>query len=844
MSKTSDIQKMLGELLSQKRLAFLVGAGVSIPAPSNMMSGNSFTSGVIARIASNKKIGRQLRELCESERQDRRNDGDFIRFEGLMQTLQENCDPNLDILSCFSDCIVPNRNHHVLASLIHKGHFVFTTNFDNLIELAFHNPWDCCALINEKEFYDYFKDRKALSSSRGNKRKLKNPLFKLHGSLKRYDGNGWVDSRESIKATLRAVGKSGDQLLYEPAKRQALSSVVQKYDLVVLGYSGYDDFDIGSLLRSIPSERKVIWINHCAQERMHTYVDFVNGQRDKNGNFLRKREECLYEMGHAIVGAPARNPDSLFLFDLDTDKAFDLLIRIHSTSLPQLGSDHHFEEDAFFAAWEQKHLTSNGEKWIVCGHLFRSLGRQDQALHAYKESLRHFCKGKDESRVAISRQNIGSILEDQGNYDEALQHFRKALAIEQKQDNAARISDILHSMGLAYQLKGDYDRATKLYERSLRLQMDATEKKLPIDPSSVSCTLFQLAILLRERGKYDEAIKCHQQSISIDRKEGNIRGVSQNLYQLAILHELSGEFDESLQLYNKVLSRAGDIGDQRLCAGALHQMAMVHERRGNFDAAMEMYRESIRIKELLGDKKGLSRTLIQIARIHHARGDDEQAMSIYQKLPELKEASIATQELAATWHNMGLACRDRGDQKTALELFQKALSVYDSLGDKCGRSKVYNDIGTICQDQKEYDQALAMYTKSLDIKEQLGDKQGIALTLHNIGSIHHMRGETDAALCRYQASRSMAEDLRDRLLFAANLLNEGQILFVIDSREQGLRNVFMALSVFDELGSPKAQAAARILQMMRQNLGNSLFQKYIDNFRREILDAGYTGFTS
>ena len=59
-----------------------------------------------------------------------------MRFESLVEILRDNIDEDLKLIDFYGECDKPNLQHFFLASMILKGHFVMTTNFDFLIELA------------------------------------------------------------------------------------------------------------------------------------------------------------------------------------------------------------------------------------------------------------------------------------------------------------------------------------------------------------------------------------------------------------------------------------------------------------------------------------------------------------------------------------------------------------------------------------------------------------------------------------------------------------------------------------------------------------------------------------
>jgi hypothetical protein len=123
-------------------LAILCGAGVSLSSPSNLLDGRSFMTQVLRRVRPAGVLRARLFQTLGRPRSVRSRPGHFLRFELLMKALQDSeLDRNLSVLDCL-ECDKPNKNHFLLASLVHAGCVVMTTNFDTLVEQAYQqlNP--------------------------------------------------------------------------------------------------------------------------------------------------------------------------------------------------------------------------------------------------------------------------------------------------------------------------------------------------------------------------------------------------------------------------------------------------------------------------------------------------------------------------------------------------------------------------------------------------------------------------------------------------------------------------------------------------------------------------------
>ena len=125
---------------------------------------------------------------------------------------------------------------------------MLTTNFDRLIEIAYErlNPGDWPPLTVAIDDEDFPSDLSAAHAP---------TLWKLHGSLSR-DG---VSTLHSVRATVASILAGG-------ARRPALDFLARAlgtHDLLVLGYSGWDDLDIVPVLADTPSHQQLLWVDHA-----------------------------------------------------------------------------------------------------------------------------------------------------------------------------------------------------------------------------------------------------------------------------------------------------------------------------------------------------------------------------------------------------------------------------------------------------------------------------------------------------------------------------------------------------------------------------------------------------
>ncbi len=240
-AETNSDQILVSEM-RRGNVAFLVGAGVSSPSPSNLPVGNELVRLMVDDLVRRAEISdfQRIRivNLVGSRLRPE------VIFDVLFSEIGTICFRPLRCLAQGS----PNLIHQFLAAMLCCGNDVLTTNYDVQIERA---VLDLGSVISRVISRGAFQ-RDAIQPPR------KGTLYKLHGSLR---VNGNLPHRSSLIAAMRQVGKG-----LEEGKARVFERILQTKQLVVLGYSGRDEFDIVPKLTATRNVKHVHWITHSKLE--------------------------------------------------------------------------------------------------------------------------------------------------------------------------------------------------------------------------------------------------------------------------------------------------------------------------------------------------------------------------------------------------------------------------------------------------------------------------------------------------------------------------------------------------------------------------------------------------
>ncbi len=198
--------------IHKKPIVIFAGAGISKEAPANLLSWREYNKLIIheigeagARVAGTGSNLLDAEEILQKVPISTISDFLFNYSAGKAYF------PLLKIL----EGVHPNRNHHLLAQLAETGEIagIITTNFDTLVEQAFHeHGMPCFVYLREEDYADF--DDKGF------------PIYKVHGSV--MDTDTAIDTAQQ---KLRGLSE---------AKKQLLSKVFRENHIIFLGVSGED----------------------------------------------------------------------------------------------------------------------------------------------------------------------------------------------------------------------------------------------------------------------------------------------------------------------------------------------------------------------------------------------------------------------------------------------------------------------------------------------------------------------------------------------------------------------------------------------------------------------------
>ncbi len=460
------------------KLTFLVGAGCSIDPPSCLPAGPAMMNAIIDYTCAESEI-EKIKKL------------DQLRFEALVEIIRDRLDPDLKIIDFYGLCDKPNIQHSFLAEMIKKGHFVMTTNFDFLIEQALLqsdvSKEDIKVVITKADFEKFNNPNELFEQG-------KKTVYKIHGSTKNIISG--EKTKDSLVATIQAFGsnKEGENIFQiEPFKRLLFDNISNERSLVVIGYSGSDDFDVVPTLKVLENLKNVIWINHIQddndREQIYEIDKSTSQSLKKLGKKFKKVTQILFEIWQM------NNAEHIYRMDVNTSRIISKLME----TKPKLSLDN-FSINAM--DWLKKNIMLPSEmmKYDIPYKIYWDLDIYDKAMICSENCLRIAEELGDLSGKATVLNNIGRIHDEQGRYPEALRLYEEALQIAEQLGDLSVKAAVLNNIGRIHDEQGNYPEALKRYEEALQIDEQLR------DLSGKATDLNNIGSIYKAQGNYPEAV--------------------------------------------------------------------------------------------------------------------------------------------------------------------------------------------------------------------------------------------------------------------------------------------------------------------------------------------------
>jgi len=751
--------------------------------------------------------------------------------KALIEIVRDYLDPELKIIDFYGECENPNIQHFFLVEMIKKGNFVITTNFDFLIEYALRHSGvfdDNIIVVITREDFEKYKFPDELYSQG------KKVLYKIHGSTKNIITGD--DTKEYLVATIQAFGTNKEGLnvfQLEPFKRDLFVNITEGRSLIIMGYSGSDDFDIVPTLKALKNLKNVIWINYSQEIEMGSEKIYeINEETDQ---FLNKLEGGLQKVTQILFDVHQMDvAKHVYRIDVNTSKfATELLQK--KPNLKTTGYSIELDDwlrlsfneynDALRCAEEALRLSDGERDYLFLlnyiGMVYYEQRKFAEALQRFEEiityrksvgemyggdsilfynmgmicyKLKNYTKALNligeslqierrllEQRPSYHRRcfyGMGLIYKDIGNYSEAMRWFEIALKYDEEMGDLPGKTKCFNIIGLIDLEQKNYSQALERFESALKISeslADLVEKAISYN---------NLGDLYGEQEDYQRALKYYKLALDINEKYGYLSNKAIVLRNIGVINELQDNYPTALENYEKALEIFGDMNDIINKAELLNHIGEIHYYQENFAKALEKYINAFSMIEQISNLTDKSTFDDDFRGVYKSLDEIGYKYEVFEPVRRREDIIIKGNIL----NNMGQIhqyhSKDLNTSTKLEEAFDnnsELLKVLDEgiqkgdikFGDPSGLAYCYYRIGLIYDHQGRYDEALSNYEEALQIFKQKENFPLGIVSEHMIIKIkaHNNVGE----IYRFKKKFKDALDQFEKVLMFTDMIGEKNI---------------------------------------------------------------------
>ena len=400
------------------------------------------------------------------------------------------------------------------------------------------------------------------------------------------------------------------------------------------------------------------------------------------------------------------------------------------------------------------------QKYFLEASLARVTKDNPKAIAAYENLARSFPDNLD---VQFA---LGSLHEDAGELDKARSYYANVLQADGKN------LDALLAMGRVEGKAGNPQKGLDPLDRARHIAIDLDNQE-------------QQALILQATGisyklmnKPAEALRNYQDSMAINQRLGQKRGVAASLAEIGQVQLLLGKPDLATAAYTDALKIRQEIGAKKEAGDTLIDLGDLYLERGQADKALQVFKESLQIQRDANDDTYQALCLNNIGASYQQKSENEDALTYLQQALQIREKLNVPGDIAETLHNVGEAYVNLGQYDQGMTSYMKGLELYRKGGDNQGTAVMSNSLGLVFEYQGRLGPSVGAMQESVKAFRDLGDRSSsMAQSLNDLAGALAKSGRGTESVKLLDEARGLAAGLKNDALTAAILNNEGEVHF-------------------------------------------------------------------
>jgi tetratricopeptide (TPR) repeat protein len=667
----------ISNLIKEGEVTFLVGPGISQPAPSNLPGPREIISELLNAFYQKTPV---LRRLFPHE-EDFEESLEHLRFEELLQKLEDSVGI-LEVLDIFKGG-TPNPIHYFLAKCLPLGNHIITTCIDQLMEKAYGSDNLKVYLAND-DFETALQEIE--------KGEVPFSLFKVRGS---------IDNPDSLNVTADQIGQAGVGFANEEKKAEFFDKIVEKRHLVVLGYPGTDDFDIIPRLIYLKSRKKIYWLDH---QPIKISLQPPGEDFEKNPNWEKivpKAELLVLLYGETLEFVK---------------KVYDNIFGTmpEPTGEKCAGAEQKKRLNEFLNQMVDRWLEHHrGLLEMISGLLLYEGNLREKALRCFLEAEKRFSKQGNLEGAARAMTNLSVVYTDQMNYGEAIKYLEKSGNIYLQMQDIPGLAVTARNIASLLLARGEWKKALTQFEESRKLYKQCK------DIHGYAAVTSTMAQIYTDLGEYEKATHLFYESNTAYKECGDIKGYAMSLGNSGRLLYAQNQLEEAEFLFKIALHTLTQLDDQEGISKISNNLGMLYGKLGHVEEAERAFNKAVTAGKKVRDKTVRMDALLNKGTLYLMLGKLENALKSLNKGLEMAENMDNPERYGQALGNIGLALLDFGKAEESMAYFKRAMKVFAEIGAPIEVAFTHENLGDAYRDSGNQNTAYKHYETSIELLEDM-----------------------------------------------------------------------------------------------------------------------------
>ncbi len=323
-----------------------------------------------------------------------------------------------------------------------------------------------------------------------------------------------------------------------------------------------------------------------------------------------------------------------------------------------------FLRKAYSSALENGNNFLMGKALLKEAYSLNSLKQVDTALELNKKSYALFMKLNNYYWASMAIRNAGLISKYKGENKEAIKFYEICLALRKRGKDQSDIAESLQDLGTIYYRMGDYDRAVKYYLDVIRINESIS------NDNGLAGGYANLANIYQVLNKEKEALQLYEKALKIAVKIKKTRLEATILAAMATLNIKEKKYKEASERLRIGIQMKKSINDNSQLPDMLCFYALAKSKLGKTDEALKIYKEAEQLSKDIKDKRGLAIVYGGMSQLSLENKDYSKSIEYGLRALELAEKTKIKSEIADYANVINKSFLSLGNYKEAYRYFK------------------------------------------------------------------------------------------------------------------------------------------------------------------------------